>query len=72
MYASYKDEGLGLKSCEDKCNTYKIHHIAFLLKTEHGRRIMKGYGKLFINQRLSAFQTLIPVLDHALEKLNLE
>jgi hypothetical protein len=42
FYASYKDGGLGLDKCEDEYYTYKIHHVAHLMKTEHGRRILKG------------------------------
>jgi hypothetical protein len=37
IYASYKDGGLGLAKCEDEYHTYKIHHVAHLMKTEHGR-----------------------------------
>jgi hypothetical protein len=56
IYASYKDGGLGLAKCVDEYHTNKIHHDAYLMKTEHGRRIIKGYGKLLNNQRLPAFQ----------------
>jgi hypothetical protein len=42
------------------------------MKTEHGRRILKGYGKLNFNQRLPAFQILFPAVKKALEKLNLK
>jgi hypothetical protein len=72
IYASYKDGGLGLAKCEDEYHTYKIHHIAHLMKTEHGRRILKGYGKLIDNQRLPAFQLLYPAVKNALAKLDLK
>jgi hypothetical protein len=35
IYASYKDGGLGVPRCEDEYYTYKIHHAAHLMKTEH-------------------------------------
>jgi ribosomal protein S14 len=72
IYLSYKDGGLGIPRCEDEYYTYKIYHAAHLMKTEHGRRILKGYGKLNLNQRLPAFQMLFPAIEKALEKLNLK
>jgi hypothetical protein len=71
IYASYKDGGLRLAKCEDEYHTYKIHHVAHLMTTVHGRRILKGYVKLLNNQRLPAFQLLYPAAQNALAKLDL-
>jgi hypothetical protein len=72
IYASYKDGLLGLKKVEDEYWTYKIRHVAHLLKSEQKRRIITGYRKLMKSQHLPVFQMLIPNLEKALDKLNVE
>jgi hypothetical protein len=42
------------------------------MKTDHGRRISRGYGRLLDNQRLPAFQKFIPDINKALEKMKFE
>jgi hypothetical protein len=71
IYGSWKDGGLGISKVQDIYDTYKLHHIAHLLKTDHGRRILKG--DLSLNELpLPEFHRLNRRVEVVLKKLNIK
>jgi hypothetical protein len=54
---------------DDKYTAYKVHHIANLISTEEGKRIVMDY--LSFKKKLARNQDLIEILEKALEHLKI-
>jgi hypothetical protein len=56
IYANVRNGGVGIPCLVDEYNAYKVNHIANLLSSEEGKKILNGYcnlkGKIAKNQDL--------------------
>jgi hypothetical protein len=70
LYASAKFGGLGLPCMRDEYAAYKVSHIANMLSSGEGKRILKG--SINLQNKIPENQDLIKSLDKALDHLQLE
>jgi hypothetical protein len=69
IYANVRNGGLGIPCIIDEYDTYKVNHVANLMSSEEGKRILVGYIEM--KDKITKNQDLIVSLERALGRLNI-
>jgi hypothetical protein len=70
IYANIKNGGLGFPNMEDQYAAYKVNHVAKLMSTEEGRRILVVCINL--REKMAVNQNLIHSLEAACNQLGID
>jgi hypothetical protein len=69
IYANVRNGGLGILCMVNEYNAYKVNHVANLLSSEDGKKILGGC--LNMTGKIAKNQDLVKALEDALGKLNI-
>jgi hypothetical protein len=69
IYCNVRNGGLGIPCLFNEYYGYKVNHVANLLSSEDGKKILKGY--IYLNKKIARNQDLVEDLKEALNELNI-